>query len=681
MMARVVSPALTASIQASTRVPAIAVSIEDHILHYQSYQTPNAADGWHDACLASDGSIVRVRLTRGSNMYAQSLQWQRITDPSNASQWTVWTTLGGASTTCFGDGGCAISNNNGVLRAFVQQGSGSGVLWTWSSSDNGQHWSATPGTVLTPPSNATLLGMGSAGNNDIFFLYQLSSGVLTGCSFFSGSSWSALRTTTLSALSYGAGLSAYWDGQSYWLVFSDGTTLYQSSYTPATTNWQGYPVIVPASGNAILRRAPCLRYDTSTGRYNLTCIEADSGSLTGAVYSYPRLRQSADLKHWSQGSILHSISAQYGTCFLSLPTGNLLISMSSIRRAESYSQSSQRYQDCSAAVISYRREEQLGQPGTLELELDNNQGALMAALSQSGSTRPIGPNCSVVVREGYHTGNPPGVGETVRVGTYRIESIELRRTAGTSRLRLLCRDLTRQLDLINRFQLTYVGQTLGWLLSEVCARAGLFAPVLPGASSQISQSVPFFVLPAGSSYRTALNELCQLYELQYFLDQDEVLQFCDLSSTSAASWSYRSELELLTFGQHEQMSNHIIVTGKPPVSATATALTTAEVYDDVQMQWSGQERVMQHVDQKLLTAAQCASKAAFLLARQQRAQSQHQIRVPQNPQHQLLDVLTIADQPIPTGTGQSSTVRIMRNRVVYDAPHAEFSASLELQGV
>ncbi|GCE21615.1 hypothetical protein [Dictyobacter kobayashii] len=332
-MARVISSSLSAAIQAPTRVPAIGVSIEDHILHYQLYQSPGAADGWHDACLANDGSIVRIRLTRGSNAYAQSLQWQRITDASNASQWNSWTTLGGANSTCFEDGGCALSNNGGVLRAFVQQGSGGSALWTWNSNDNGQSWSSSPATVLTPPSSATILGIGSAGNNDVFFLYQLVSGVLTGCSFYSGSSWGSLHSTTLSAIPYGAGLGAYWDGQLYWLVSSDGNTLYESSYAPATNSWQSYPAIAPATGSAITRRAPRLQYDSSTGLYNLTCIEADNGLLTGAVYSYPRIRQSADLQHWSQGSIIHSMAAQYGACLLSTFSANLLISMSSVLRA------------------------------------------------------------------------------------------------------------------------------------------------------------------------------------------------------------------------------------------------------------------------------------------------------------------------------------------------------------
>ncbi|GCE07369.1 hypothetical protein [Dictyobacter aurantiacus] len=671
-MVRAISDTLAAAMRASTRVPAIGVSIEDHIQHYQAYQSPGTPDGWHDACVAGDGSIVRVRLTRGSGAYSQSLQWQRITNPDSASQWSSWSTLGGASATCFEDSGCAISNNGGILRTFAQQGSG-GALWTWSSSDNGQSWSASPTSVLTPPGGTSILGIGSAGNNDVFFLYQISGGVVIGCSLYSGGSWSSLRSSTLSAIPYGAGLTACWDGSLYWLIFSDGNTLYESTYDPGGNSWQGLPAVAPATGNAITRRAPRLQYDPSSELYTLACIEADSGQLTGAVYSYPRLRQSADLQHWSQGSIVHSMSAQYGACPLGASNANLLISMSSVLKANAYRQDSQHYLDCGSRVISYSLKEHLNKPAEVEMVLDGGQGVV---LSQPGATGPIGPNCSLVLRAGYRSGTAPGVSELVKVGTYRIQSMQLERSAGVERLRLLCGDLTQQLDQVNRFQMTYTAQPLSWLLREVCARAGLFALALP-ASSQLSQSVPQFVLPAGGSYRHALDELCHIYDLQYFLDQDEVLQFQDLNAGVSASWSYQAEIERLSWGQRVQGGNHIIVTGKPPAGGSSMALTTAEVYDDQQMQWSGREGLIQHVDQKLLTVAQCASKASFLLAQQQRARQQHQVQVPFNPVHQLLDVISISDASGTIG----GNARIVSSSSNYEPQQAIYSTTLELEGV
>ncbi|GCF11214.1 hypothetical protein [Dictyobacter arantiisoli] len=678
-MVRVLSPSLMAAVGASTRVPAIAISIEDHVPHYQSYQTPNSTDGWNDACIANDGSIIRVSLTRGSNIFAQSFQWQRITNPATAGQWSSWNTFGGAASTCYQDSGCAVSNSNGTLRAFAQQGS-SRALWTWSSTDNGQTWSATPGTVLTPPSSAALLGIGSAGNNDVFFLYQLVSGVYTGCAFFSGT-WSALHTSSVSPLNYGGGVAAYWDGSAYWIVASDTATLYLSTYTPGSNSWLAYQPIATAASALLVRLAPRLQRDPISGLYTLISIEEDTGVNTGAVYSYPRLRQSSDLQHWSQGTILHSINVQYGATLIVTPTATFLSSMPTILRARAYNQSDSSQQlSVSGTLDAYSQSDEIGKPGKLQLLLDNNQGALSALISQPSNPQPLGPQSSVIVRAGYRTGSPANTTELVRVGTYRIERIQVVRTQQQQQLRLLCVDTTAQLDQLNRFQMTYTYQQLGWLLREVCARAGLFSLALPTAS-QINQTVPYFVIQAARPYRAALDELCRIYDLSFFLDQNEVVQFRELSASDPVTWTYQPELESITFGSQQQSGNHVIVTGKPPVSGTSSALTTAEAYDDTNLQWTGQERLIQHIDQKLITTAQCASKAAFLLSSAQRAQVQHQIQVPFNPAHQLLDVIKITDASIPRGSGLSSAGRIIQSDAIYDPAQAAYTHTLHLTGV
>jgi hypothetical protein len=353
--------------------------------------------------------------------------------------------------------------------------------------------------------------------------------------------------------------------------------------------------------------------------------------------------------------------------------------MSSILRAQSYSQSNaNQYLNVGNAVISYSLKELDGKPAVLDMILDNNQGLFAAFISQAAAPQPIGPRCSLVLHEGYCTGTPPTTVEAVKVGTYHITSIQIQRSPQMHQLRLLCHDATSQLDLVNRFQMSYVLQQLGWLLREICARARLFSLSLP-SSSQITQTVPYFVLQAGQTFRSALAELCSIYDLHFFLDQDETVQFRELSSADVSTWSYQPELELITFGSQEQPGNHVIVTGKPP--GTTAALTTAEAYDDTNMQWIGQEHLIQHVDQKLLTSAQCASKASFLLTQAQRKQIQHQIHIPVNPAHQLLDVISVSDYSIPVGSGQSGSGRIVASTVNYNAQQAEYTSVLQLEGV
>ena len=140
-MVRTLDGALTSAVNSVTRVPSLSLTVEDHVIHYASYQTPNTADAWNDLCIASDNSIIRVQVTRGGGGFTSNFQYKRITDPSVASQWSTWTTFSGGSGNMFEDAGCAASNSGGTLCAFAQRGTGGSQLWTWSSTDNGQTWS------------------------------------------------------------------------------------------------------------------------------------------------------------------------------------------------------------------------------------------------------------------------------------------------------------------------------------------------------------------------------------------------------------------------------------------------------------------------------------------------------------------------------------------------------------
>src|SRR6266852_1315116 len=170
-MVRSLSGTLTTAVGAKNRRPYVSCTIEDHINHLQQSVTASNSEGYNDCCVANDGSIIRVRLTRGGNAFQQTFQWQRITDPTVGSQWTTWTTFAGSSAVTFQDGGCAVSaNSSNTIRAFAQQGTGGTALWNWWSTDGGQTWSG-PSAIVTPPGAALIKGISSAGNNDVFFQY------------------------------------------------------------------------------------------------------------------------------------------------------------------------------------------------------------------------------------------------------------------------------------------------------------------------------------------------------------------------------------------------------------------------------------------------------------------------------------------------------------------------------
>ncbi len=542
-MVRSLDSALTNALNSVTRVPAIRLVLEDRVAHYAQYQTPGTADAWNDVCVANDYSIVRVQLPRGGSGFANAFQVQRITDPSQASQWSAWINLPGSSGSMFQDGGCAISNNAGTLHAFAQRGTGGNTLWAWTSSDNGVTWSGPVG-VLSPPGGALLKGVGSAGNNDVFFLYDVSGGEAMGCSFYNGSSWSALNTWTLPTIAYGAGVAALWVNSQYTLVYSDSYSLFSCIYNPSGGGtWSSNAVIAPATSTAISRFAPRLSYDGYL--YTLACIESDTGALTGSVYSYPRLRQSLDLLHWSNGFIMHDLSCSYGAVAFKLPmpysgsSGSryYIAGMSSVFSAPVFSTlNNNQYLDLSASVLSYKRQEEPGKPARLDILVDNARGLYDTLLTSGSNYQPIGLNASLILSEGYMTGSPPKAPDVVQVGYYHLEQIHIMRSPQENHLLLVGRDLTRNLDLQSRYQITYANQAVSYLVAEMAARAGLFAINLP-TTSQMSQVIPSYVLRAGQTYRQALNEVCSAYGLLYFLDQTETLQVRELSSSDSSIWT------------------------------------------------------------------------------------------------------------------------------------------------
>jgi len=683
---RSLSGTLISALNAKTRRPAISLTAEDHINHLAQTIATTNSDGYNDLCIASDGSIIRVRVTRGSNAFQQSFQWQRITDPTSSLQWTIWNTFSGGSGNIFQDGGCAISRDQGTMNAYCQQGTGGNALWNWFSNDGGQTWSG-PGTVLSPPAGVLIKGISSAGNADVFFQYDVSGGDNIGCSFWNGTSWSALQAWTLSPASSAQGLAVYWTGSLYYVVYSDGYALHLVTTNSNGTSWTALQDIAPATSTAIGRISP--RIAAFDGIFNLTCIEADSGFLTGSVYSYPRVRQSRDLVHWSGGYILHDLPCTFGAAILKCTPPNtsraryVVACMPTIRLGTDFQTSdSTQYIDLSARVLEYMRTDEVGKPSVVTVVLDNVGSNLTPFVASYGSTyQPIGINTSLVLSEGYRTGSPPTTVETVTVATYHIRQILFERAPGKNQIRLEAEDLSRLLDQLNRYQVTYTNQPLSWMITEICARAGLLSILLP-TTSQMSTSVITFILHAGQHYRQALDELCRIGWLEYFLDQNETMQFRELSHSDPTVWTYTPEIETLAIGSDDIRGNHVLVSGKPPAGGPLGAITNGEAYDDVHIHTTGLERLVINADPKLTTSALCATKAAFILAQEQRDQIAHRIEVPANPALQLLDVITLNDiNSNASGTGLSSAARIIKNETHFIAEKATYESAIQLQGV
>src|SRR5690348_7875111 len=153
------------------------------------------------------------------------------------------------------------------------------------------------------------------------------------------------------------------------IVYSDGYALKLCSCNNAGGNWLSGLDVAPATSTAIGRISPRLFWDASAlggqGLMHLVCVEFDSGLLTGSVYSYPRVRQSIDLIHWSNGIIYHDLGTSYGaTAFKCTPpsgsagTRYYLANMATVFSTTVFSTgNTNQYVDVSAAVLSYSKQE------------------------------------------------------------------------------------------------------------------------------------------------------------------------------------------------------------------------------------------------------------------------------------------------------------------------------------
>jgi hypothetical protein len=667
---------LTTSIQnalaATTRTPAISVQLYDPIEHYSAYQTLAISEGLSAACVASDGALIRAYTDRPAGAFSATLSVQRISDPGNVGQWSAWTVLSSAN--LLRDAGCALSNNSGTLRLFAQSGASPYNLLVWTSADNGATWS---GPVTIAAINAAIRGLGSAGQNDIFYAYDTTGGEALAVARWSLGAWLAPATWTLGVLPACVGLDAAWDAANsrYLLAVSDGRQITAYSSTASGGAWNLLTTIAPldsASSVGLTRTYP--RLSIFDGRYNLAYLEGDSGVLTGLVYSYVRLRQSPDFTHWSDGLLL-SQQWGFGPTWLKAPTppsgaagpAYYVLDNALAWRAPLYDPANPAsLLDVSAQTLGVLRHEQRGRPGQITLRLSNAGG-------QYNTLSMLGLNTSVALAEGYNdpTSGAPSV---IPVGVYYVDRYQYLRAPDHNELLIFASDATKRLDRSARLQTAYVGQPLSWLLTELAARAGIFAVTIP-ATSQFSQIVPSFVMPAGQTLRQGLEELCSIYAVYYFLDQTETLQFRELSASDAAVWTYQPEIESLTLGSDDQRANHIIVTGR----ASSGTLVYGESYDFAHLNQTGQERPLYHTDARLTTSAQANLKASFLLADEQRAGAHHTISVPANPGLQLLDVLSLIDSPAPTGTGQSPHARINALKVTYTPQQARFEMTLTLE--
>ncbi|MDE3076457.1 MAG: hypothetical protein KGJ86_13630, partial [Chloroflexota bacterium] len=419
------------------------------------------------------------------------------------------------------------------------------------------------------------------------------------------------------------------------------------------------PAVPLVSGNlGRQKRFPAL--SVVDGLYRLAYIEHDDGSADANPYDRARTSASLDFVHWSDRPPVSGQQMLNTPAWLKAGAAYYVLNCAYVFDWPVYDGAdSSRNSDLSAQVLSFERRERPPAPSQVQVVLSN----------QAGQYSPPGPaglvrNGRMTLSEGYVTS---AGAELVPVGHYYLEHWFYRRSAGENELVLLAVDTTRRLDREASQQWVYGNVSVGWLILEVAAKAGLFAVSLP-ATSQFSQVVARFVVNPGDTWRLALHRLMQLYGAEYSLDANEQLVVRELSPGDQVAWSFGPEILAAQWGSAYQAANHVRVFGSGAV---------AESWDFQAAAVTGEERYRHVVDRQLTTAAECQLRATLELQIEQRKAGSGILDVPLHPGLELFDVISASD----AAAGLSNQpYRIQAIRTVMNVLKADYDMRLELTG-
>ena len=659
---RSLSGTLLAAVAAPGRQPAISATLADVAEHYALLRDDHATtpDAPSAAVVAADGSLIRAYVSLSGGSGTSSLYVQRITDVTQPAQWAAWTLL--ESGNVFGACPPALSMNaGGVLRLFFADGpSGGTTVRLRQSADNGASW-ATASSVFS--GSATTGALASAGNDDLFAALEPSLGSWS-VSFchLSGGVWDPPAAWSAGSFSLMSGLAALWDGSRYHLAVSVWATsgLSLQGWQFDGTSWTASGGIVPLdAGNSGLQlRFPALAQ--FGGLYRLAYVEHDDGSVDANPYDRVRLTASADFIHWSDDRPPVSGQAVQNSPAWVQAGGNwYVLNCAYVFGCTPWSASDPtRNSDVSSQVLSYERQERPLAASQLQLVLSN----------QGGQDNPGLPGlvrgARLTLWEGYVTSAGR---ELVTVGQYYLEHWFYQRGAGENELVIAALDASWRLDREASRQWVYAGQTVGWLMQDIAAKAGLLAVSLPG-TTQFSQLVGAFTVAPGETWRLALHRLIALYGAEYYVDATEQLVVRELSPADPPAWSVGPEILGAQWGTGVA-ANHVQVFGNGALG---------EAWDFAAAAQCGVERCLQVLDRQLTTAAQCQLRATLELQAEQRKASGGVLDVPLHPGVELFDVLAATDAAAGLA---SQPYRVQGLRSVLNVLRADYELRLELSGV
>lgn len=652
---RVLPAALTAAVTAGNGTPECRVELIDAAPHYAAVFT-GGPSGRHGAAIAADGALVQAY---NDGAGPGHIYVRRVGDPTQSS-WGAWTALTAAAGAGAGVAVCRLSDR---VRVLWQENATTFLDYS-DSFDSGVSWSAA--AQLFDPGAACSGVAADVSAGIVFVVYVVAANDYRVAVWTLGGGWVKTDWTNGDAYAApGLGVVQNPDGSylvaiAWQLTVGVGIAVDRSVYRPPglpSPGWSALSAIVPADvGAGVAIADPHLSsYDNLV---HLSYALVDSGATSGLVYARVAVAHTVDQVHWTD-PLEDGNAYAHGAVALKHARGYVLAAPDTSALAPLYTGAAAQYRDCTADLVRLEIRQHDGTPAEAVLILENDAGqyAALAALR---------PKARLRLSLGY-----AGAG-TVYTHVLYVADWAFTRLADESIVTIRAKDATSWLARQSRTTLQYSNRTVDDLTREVLTRAGLLTLQL-AATTQFSQSVANFVIPAGHTWLQALHRLSSIYGYDVAAraqaDGTDVVVVLEKNPADAVAWSYGDEIDELRVGTGGDRANHVLVYGATGVSSVG------EAWDFGDAGSVSQEKYLHQVEPLITTLAGLGVRATLELNVEKRRARFGRIVAPMNPALELWDVVATSDAVI----GPAS-VRVQALHHVYEPHPGLYDLVLDLEG-
>ncbi|MDE2817139.1 MAG: hypothetical protein OXK81_10635 [Chloroflexota bacterium] len=614
-MARTLTETLAAAIDAPSRRPAMQFTLRDGAHHYTRHRSDPRSAAANACFVDASGSLWRVDVSSERGVVDASVSYQRITDPSQASQWTAWTTLQNRVTGAAGVAAGVLPNGD-VMVTYVTFT----TVYRRTSSDDGATW-GDPETLWN--ARQIVRAMCYGGNGSIFLAVDKSGGGVTVYRLHeSDGTWQADEWThgTYSAC---GGIGGTWDGTAWHLALSlwggvpgtTGTSIMACRTAGAT--WEALTPIARVDDSTARRNLLSPTVEKWEQAFRVTYLERDYGVVSGLNFGRWRYCTAHTWGTFAEATPVEDESFA-GFWWLRQDASRYwLVNHETAHAYGGYAATNpNQFQDASARVLDFQWQEQANETGNARLLLDNADRELDSWLGktlQSGATL------------GVHAGYVTGAGvERVPLADLVVQDVAL---LPDSTVRIEAADASVRARRRVAQTWAYSGNSVRALLTEAWYRAGALRMTDDG-DSRFDRVLPAFALHAGQAWQTMIDRLTALDSLRWRIEADGTVH-CRFPGADATTWTYTGQ-EFVGAWQQRNRINHVLVQG-------TGVLGEAWDWDAVRARDSAYTALV--TDTQLTQAADCQSRAEAVLAAARRDSDGYTVDVPYNPALQVGDVI------------------------------------------